>query len=73
MSSFGVKILTPLPPVNRHRESQSDGLEFSGTWEPDMSFNPDSAVMLSCSVIKLHSLSFLSNDDMYNNVYQKRL
>lgn len=37
-----------------------------------MSFNPDSAVMLSCSVIKLYSLSFLSNDDMYNNVYQKR-
>ena len=59
MSSFSVKILTPLPAVNRHRESQSDGLEFSGTWEPDMSFSPDSAIMLSCYVIKLHSPSFL--------------
>ena len=59
MSSFSVKILTRFPPVNRHRESQSDGLEFSGTWEPDMRFNPDSAIMLSCYVIKLYSPSFL--------------
>lgn len=50
MSSFSVEILIPLTPINRNR-SQSDGLKFSGTWEPDMSFKPDSAIMLSCYVM----------------------